>query len=123
MRIDREVQKISRRVIRTLRWLEHLEVGIDDAVAPLTARPEAFPLGDIYEPYLPPPATWVQHQRQSAALCLASGHAVRAVGAVWPLASGAEGSRGHASGVRAPKCRLFFLSASLLSCRRRGRQS
>ena len=27
------VQKIIRRVIRTLRWLEYLEAGIDDAVA------------------------------------------------------------------------------------------
>jgi hypothetical protein len=33
MRIGRVVQKISRRAIRTLRRLEYLEVGIDDAVA------------------------------------------------------------------------------------------
>jgi hypothetical protein len=32
MRIGREVQKISRRVIRTLRRLEYLEAGIDDTV-------------------------------------------------------------------------------------------
>jgi hypothetical protein len=33
MRLGRVVQKISRRAIRTLRRLEYLEVGIDDAVA------------------------------------------------------------------------------------------